>query len=200
MRILIAAVVVAVIAFFGFRMYQDKAAQEAIQQAAQQAAQQAETAAKAAAQQAEAAAKQAAETAKQAASQAQQAAGAAVEAAGDAANQMAALTVGGVDVGAEIKAMVEKTTTTLGGITDQASAQAALPSLDELKGKVDSIAAQVDQLPAEGKKVLAGVVSAALPPLKELAAKSSSIQGADSIKPTVDAILTKLETWANAQG
>lgn len=199
MRILIAAVVVAVIAFFGFRMYQDKAAQEAIQQAAQQAAQQAETAAKAAAQQAEAAAKQAAETAKQAASQAQQAAGAAVEAAGDAANQMAALTVGGVDVGAEIKAMVEKTTTTLGGITDQASAQAALPSLDELKGKVDSIAAQVDQLPAEGKKVLAGVVSTALPPLKELAAKSSSIQGADTIKPTVDAILAKLEAWANAQ-
>lgn len=200
MRILIAAVVVAVIAFFGFRMYQDKAAQEAIQQAAQQAAQQAETAAKAAAQQAEAAAKQAAETAKQAASQAQQAAGAAVEAAGDAANQVAALTVGGVDVGAEIKAMVEKTTATLGGITDQASAQAAVPSLDELKAKVDSIAAQVDQLPAEGKEVLAGVVSTALPPLKELAAKSSSIQGADTIKPTVDAILAKLEAWANAQG
>ena len=108
MRIVIAAVVVAVIAFFGFRMYQDKAAQEALQQAAQQAAQQAETAAKQAAQQAEAAAKQAAEIAKQAATQAQEAAGAAVEAAGDAANQMAALTVGGVDVGAEIKAVVQE--------------------------------------------------------------------------------------------
>lgn len=200
MRMLIAAVVVAVIAFFGFRMYQDKAAQEAMQQAAQQAAAQAEIAAKQVAQQAEAAAKQAAETAKQAADQAQQAAGSAVEAAGDAVDQMAALTVGGVDVGAEVKAMVEKTTAALGSITDQASAQAALPSLDELKAKVDGIATQVDQLPAEGRKLLAGVVSTALPPLKELAAKSSSMPGADVIKPTVDAILAKLETWANTQG
>ena len=78
--------------------------------------------------------------------------------------------------------------------------QAALPSLDELKDKVDGLAAQVDQLPAEGKKLLAGVVSTALPPLKELAAKASSIQGADTVKPSIDVMLAKLEAWANAQG
>ena len=70
--------------------------------------------------------------------------------------------------------------------------------MDELKGKVDGLAAQVDQLPAEGKKLLAGMVSAALPPLKELAAKASSIQGGETIKPALDAVITKLEGWANA--
>ena len=186
MRILIGAVVIAIIAFFGFRMYQDRNAQQALQEAAQQAAQQAE-----------AAAKQAAEVAQQAADAAQQAAGAAVQAAGDAAQQAAALVVGGVDVGDEIKGMIEKATASLGSITDQASAQAALPSLEELKGKVDGAAAQVDQLPAEGKKLLASLVSAALPPLKELAAKAGTIQGADGVKPAVDDILAKLEAWAN---
>ena len=130
--------------------------------------------------------------------QRQQAAGTAVQAAGDAAQQVAGLVVGGVDVGAEVKSMIEKATASLGSITDQASAQAALPSLEELKGKVDGVTAQVDQLPAEGKKLLATLVSAALPPLKELAAKTSSIQGAEAVKPAMDGILAKLEAWANA--
>ena len=53
-------------------------------------------------------------------------------------------------------------------------------------------------MPAEGKKLLATLVSAALPPLKELAAKAGTIQGADGIKPVVDDILTKLEAWAKS--
>ena len=186
MRILIGLVVLAVVAFFGYRMYQDKATQEAAQQAAQQATQQAEQAAT-----------EAADAAKQAAGAAQEAAGAAVQAAGDAANQ-AALVVGGVDLGAEMKGMLDKVSTTLGGITDKASADAAMASLEEVKGKVEGMTAQVEQLPAEGKKMLAGLVSTALPSLKELVAKAGSIPGAESIKPTLDAMVTKLETWAKA--
>lgn len=187
MRMLIGLVVLAVVAFFGYRMYQDKATQDAVQQAAQQAAQQAEQAAT-----------QAADAAKAAAGAAQDAAGAAVQAAGDAASQAASLVVGGVDLGAELKGMLEKVSTTLGGITDKASADAALPSLDELKGKVDGMTTQVDQLPAEGKKMLASLVSAALPSLKELVAKVGTVSGAESVKPALDAMLAKLETWAIA--
>jgi hypothetical protein len=187
MRILIGLVVLAVVAFFGYRMYQDKATQEAAQQAAQQATQQAEQAAT-----------EAADAAKQAAGAAQEAAGAAVQAAGDAANQAAALVVGGVDLGAELKGALDKVSTTLGGITDKASADAAKVSLDEVKGKVEGMTARVEQLPAEGKKMLAGLVSTALPSLKELVAKVGSIPGAESIKPTLDAMVTKLETWAKA--
>ena len=187
MRILIGLVVLAVVGFFGYRMYQDKATQDAVQQAAQQATQQAE-----------AAAKQAADAAAAAADQAKQAAGQAVQAAGDAAQQAASLVVGGVDVGAQLTGLIESATTTLDKVTDQASAQAALPSLDELKGKVDGLTAQVDQLPAEGRKLLASMVGTALPPLKELVARAGSIQGAEAIKPALDAVIAKLEGWANA--
>jgi predicted negative regulator of RcsB-dependent stress response len=71
MRMLIGLVVLAVVAVIGYRMYQDKATQDAVQQAAEQASQ---------------AATQAADAAKNAAGAAQEAAGAAVEPAGHAAN------------------------------------------------------------------------------------------------------------------
>jgi multidrug efflux pump subunit AcrA (membrane-fusion protein) len=183
MRILIGIVVLAVLAFFGYRMFQTEEAQQAVQQAAQQV---------------QATAQQATEQAKEAAAQAQQAAGEAAKAASEAAQQAAGLVVGGVDVGAELERMMEQASTALGGITDQASAEAALPSLEQLKGKVDGLTTQVDQLPAEGRKMLAGLVGTALPSLKELAGKVGTVQGAEVIKPTLDALVAKLETWANA--
>ena len=99
MRVLIALVVLAVVAFFGYRMYQNQGTQQAVEQAAQTATQ---------------AATQAADAAKQAAGAAQQAAGDAAKAAGDAANQAASLVVGGVDLGGELKGMLDKVSTTLG--------------------------------------------------------------------------------------
>jgi phage shock protein A len=94
--------------------------------------------------------------------------------------------------------MLDQVSTTLGGITDQASAQSAMASLDELKGKVEGMTAQVDQLPAEGRKALASLVSAALPPLKELVAKVGTVSGAESVKPALDGMIARLEAWANA--
>ena len=183
MRSIIGLVVAAAIAWFGYQWYQDRENQEAVRQAAVQA---------------EAAARQAAEKAKEAAGEARQAAGAAVLAAKDAAQSTAALVVGGVDLGGEVKGLIEQAGTALGGVTDRASAQAALPSLDALKGKVDGLTAQVDQLPAEGRKLLAGVVATALPPLKELAAKAGTVQGAGAIRPALDAVIAGLEAWAKA--
>jgi hypothetical protein len=181
MRSILGLVVVAAVAWFGYQWYQDRENQETLRQAAEQA---------------ETAARQAAEKAKEAAGEAQRAAGAAVQAAGDAAQSAAALVVGGVDLGGEVKSLVEQAGTAFGGITDQASAQAALPSLDALKAKVDGLTAQVDQLPAEGRRLFAGVVSAALPSLKELAAKAGTVQGAEAVKPALDAVIVKLEAWA----
>jgi sensor c-di-GMP phosphodiesterase-like protein len=183
MRILIAIVVLAVLAFFGYRLFQTEEAQQALQQAIQQV---------------QGTAEQATEQAKEAATQAQQAAGEAAKAASEAAQQAASLVVGGVDVGAELKKMMEQASTALGGITDQTSAEAALPSLEELNGKVDGLTTQVDQLPGEGRKMLASLVSTALPSFKELADKVGTVQGAEVIKPTLDAMLAKLEAWANA--
>lgn len=189
MRNVIALIVVAAVGFFGFRMYHDKTAQEPIQQAeiaAKQAAAKADAVAKHAAAQALAAATQAAEQAHQAAS--------------DPAQQLSSLEAGSINAATEITNLIQQATAALSSITDQVSAEVALPSLDALKDKVTGVGAQIEQLSAEGKKLLASVVSTALPSLKELAARASSIQGVDAIKPSIDAMLAKLEAWANAQG
>ena len=52
------------------------------------------------------------------------------------------------------------------------------------------------ELPAEGRKMLASAVSSALPALKACADKLAGYS--PDIKPTLDAIIAKLETWANA--
>jgi hypothetical protein len=183
MRSIIGLVVAAGVAWFGYQWYQDRENQGAVRQTAEQA---------------EAAARQAAEQAKAAAGGARQAAGAALQAAGDAARSAAALVVGGIDLGGEVRGLIEQASTALGGVTDWASAEAALPSLDRLKGKVDDLAAQVDRLPAGGRALLAGLAGTALPPLMELATKVGTVQGAEAIKPTLDAVIAKLAAWANA--
>lgn len=208
MRWLLGIIVVLVLAFVGYRFLQTEQGQQAVNQAveqaqtaaqqAQKAAGQAVEAASEAAQDATRAAQQAADAAGQAASAAGEAAQQAAAAAGQAAQDTAALAVGGVDVGAEIKGLVEQASTALGGITDAASAEAALPTLQDLQGKIDGLTAQVDQLPAEGRKLLAALVSTALPTLKQLAGTVTSVEGAAAIKPAVDGMIRKLEAWAQA--
>ena len=179
MRLLMGLVIVAAIAFFGYRMLQTEQGQQAMQQAADQAG-------------------QAAQQAKEAAKQATAAAGDAVKAASDAVQATTATVAGGVDVGAQLKELLAQTSTTLAGIRDQASAEAALPSLQDVQAKLDGMTARVEQLPAEGRGMLAGAVNAALPGLKELAAKTETMPGGATIKPTLDAMLGRLEAWAKA--
>lgn len=170
MRLLIGLAIVAAVAIFGHRLFQE--GQEAFRQAANQATE---------------AARQATEAARQAA-----------DAARDAVQDTAGLVVGGVNVGAELKSLVEQASTTMGNVTDKASAKAALPSLEEVKTRLDGMTAEVEQLPAEGRRLLAGAVSTALPSLKALAERITSVEGGEAIKPTLDAMIGRLESWANA--
>lgn len=172
MRALIGIVVLAALAYFGFRLLQSEEAQQALQETTQQASSTVQSAA--------------------------QAAGEAVRAAGQAAQETANLVIGGVDVGAELKGLVEKASASLDSVTDQASAQAARPNLEEVQRQLDGLGAKVEQLPAEGRRLLASAVNAALPGLKEVANRVGSIQGAEGIKPTLDAMVAKLESWAKA--
>ncbi|MFO1073547.1 MAG: hypothetical protein U1E17_12915 [Geminicoccaceae bacterium] len=179
MRLLMGLVIVAAIAFFGYRMLQTEQGQQTMQQAADQASR--------AAQQATAAANQATAAAREA-----------VKAAAETAQATAAKVAGGVDVGAQLKDLVARTSATLSGISDQASADAALPSLQDARTKLDGMSAQVEQLPAEGRKLLAGAIGTALPSLRELVAKAETMPGGATIKPTLDAMLGRLESWAKA--
>ena len=111
---------------------------------------------------------------------------------GDAAGD---LLVGDVNVGEQVTDVIEGTTTTLNGVTDAASAEAALPKLNELNDSLGKLEGMVGQLPAEGKSALAALVSGSLPDLEALIAKVSEMPGVgEVIKPVADSMLEKLRT------
>lgn len=120
------------------------------------------------------------------------------EAAEQAAGSATALVVDGVDVNAQLTTAFDGLKTTLGGITDAASAQAALPKLQEAVTSVDGLTAMAAKLTPTQRTMLSGLITTALPTLKELIAKVLAIPGVgDIVKPTADALMAKVEALAN---
>ncbi len=107
------------------------------------------------------------------------------------------LTVGGLDVGKQVTDSVSSLRTTLGGITDAASARAALPKLQEVTTQIDKVDNLLGQLSPEQRKVLAGIANPLMPTLNQLFDKVLAIPGvADLLKPTIDALKAKLAVLA----
>ena len=107
------------------------------------------------------------------------------------------LTVGGIDFARQVTDSISDLRSTLGGITDAASARAALPKLQEVSAQIDKVGGVVGQLSAEQRRVLAGLVSPAMPALNQLFEKVLAIPGvAEILKPVIDALKAKLATLA----
>jgi hypothetical protein len=103
------------------------------------------------------------------------------------------LTVGGLDIGKQVTDNITSLRTTLDGVTDAASAQAALPKLREVTTQIDKVDGLLGQLSPEQRKVLAGMVNPLMPTLNQLFDKVLSIPGvAELLKPTIDALRAKL--------
>src|SRR5215470_12513171 len=103
------------------------------------------------------------------------------------------LTVGGLDIGKQVTDSFTTLRTTLAGITDAASAQAALPKLREVTTQIDKVDGLLGQLSPEQRKVLAGIVNPLMPSLNQLFDKVLAIPGvAELLKPTIDALRAKL--------
>jgi len=103
------------------------------------------------------------------------------------------LTVGGLDIGKQVTDSITNLRTTLAGITDAASAQAALPKLREVTTQIDKVDGLLAQLSPEQRKVLAGIVNPLMPSLNQLFDKVLAIPGvAELLKPTIDALRAKL--------
>ena len=103
------------------------------------------------------------------------------------------LTVGGVDIGQQVKDGMAGLQTTLTGITDTASATAALPKLEEISGGFDKVSGTAGQLSAEQKAALSALVGPMMPTLNGLFDKVLAIPGvSDILKPTIDALKAKL--------
>ena len=107
------------------------------------------------------------------------------------------LTVGGLDIGKQVTDSIANLRTTLTGITDAASARAALPKLQEVTTQIDKVDGLLAQLSPEQRKVLAGIVNPLMPSLNQLFDKVLAIPGvAELLKPTIDAVRAKLAVLA----
>ncbi len=107
------------------------------------------------------------------------------------------LVVGGVDVGAGVSGALDRISSAFSGITDTASAEAALPQLTEARDTLNGLETTVSALPAEGKSALQQMVSAALPTIESSAntlLADSAVAGV--VKPVVDDIIAKLKAFS----
>jgi hypothetical protein len=82
--------------------------------------------------------------------------------------------------------------TTLGGVTDAASARAAMPKLQEAATQMDKLNGLRGQLSAEQRKAVASLINPTMSSLNQLFDKVLAVPGAEELKPTVDALKAKL--------
>ena len=93
----------------------------------------------------------------------------------------------------EITDTFKTLTDTLGGIKDTASAEAALPKLQDLGPKLDAAKTTMQKLGDAGKATIKALVQSSLSKVKELVEKVLALPGvSDKIKPVVDSIMAKL--------
>ncbi len=100
---------------------------------------------------------------------------------------------GNMDLGQELTGVMGSVTDSLGGITDEASAEAAIPQLDETTSKLGGLVGLMDKLPEAARAPISGIVSNGLPQIQGLIDKISAIPGVGPIiKPAVDGVMEKL--------
>ena len=98
------------------------------------------------------------------------------------------------DPSAQVTAAIDSLKTSLQGITDSASAKAALPKLQEADGQLSTVNNLVAKLSPEQKKAVAALIVAAMPTLNGLFDKVLAIPGvADIAKPVIDGLKAKLD-------
>jgi hypothetical protein len=101
--------------------------------------------------------------------------------------------VNATDVGKQVTDNLSNLHQTLSGITDPASAQAALPKLQEASAQIDKVQNLSGRMSPEQRKVVAGLVNPVMPSLNQLFDKVLAIPGVSAeLKPAVDALKAKL--------
>jgi hypothetical protein len=105
--------------------------------------------------------------------------------------------VGGLDVSKQVGDSLTALQTSLQGITDEASAKAALPKPQDVNAQVDKLTNLVGQLSPEQRKPLVGLVGPAMATLNQLFDEVLAIPGVgELLKPTIDALKADLITLA----
>ena len=109
------------------------------------------------------------------------------------------IVVGGVDLAKQVNESVDSLKTALTGITDAASAEAALPKIRDAKTQLDNISTMSDRLPPEGKRSLARLVAAAMPTINGLCDKVLAMPGVGPVaSPVINELRSRLNSLAAA--
>jgi hypothetical protein len=102
-----------------------------------------------------------------------------------------------LDVEKQVTETISGLRTTLAGITDAASARAAVPQLKEAVAQVDRVKDLSGQLSAEQRKAVTSLVNPTMPTLNQLFDKVLAVPGAsEELKPTVEVLKAKLAALA----
>ena len=118
-----------------------------------------------------------------------------------AAGQIAQnLSVDGVDLRSSVQTALAGLKTALQGVSDTASAQAALPQLQKESAEFQKIQDLASKLPVDAKGVLANLVASVRPAIDELFDKVLAIPGVSAIaKPVIDGLRTELDALGKAK-
>lgn len=103
--------------------------------------------------------------------------------------------VEGVDVGGQFNTAIDGLKTTVGGITDTASAEAAVPALNDFNTSLDGISGLADKLPDAQKTAFGGIVGTALGTIRPMIENAIEASGAGGIlQPIADTMFEKMES------
>jgi hypothetical protein len=104
------------------------------------------------------------------------------------------LVINGTDYAAQVTTGLNNLKTALEGITDTATATAALPKLQDATTQFDKIGGMLGQFSGDQKKLLSGLIGPAMGNLNSLFDKILAIPGVATIaKPAIDSLRAKLD-------
>jgi len=99
-----------------------------------------------------------------------------------------------MNVGDEIGGIFSGATDTVSGITDVASAEAAVPALNDISDKVDGLSGMMDQVPEAARGPLSGILENNMGTLTGLLDKANEIPGVSGvIGPITGPLMEKLQ-------
>jgi hypothetical protein len=105
------------------------------------------------------------------------------------------LTVDGVNLANQVNSSINTLKSALPGITDVATAQAALPKINEAVAQLNDISARAGKLSPEGRSALAKLIIVVRPSINQMCDKVIATPGVGPVaKPAIDDLQAKLET------
>jgi hypothetical protein len=109
------------------------------------------------------------------------------------------MTVGGVNLVNYVNTSVGGLKSALEGITDTASAQAAMPKIRDAMTRLDQVGTLSQKLSPDGRSALAKLIAGTMPTVNQLCDKVLATPGAGGIaKPMIDELRVKLDNLSRA--